>query len=90
MARRRHTSTAARAPSPPPGGSIYVRGAVESHQVGAEVQLSGVDERVWTVLRKVIEEFRAHAALKGAVGGREEFVKLSPRTRRPYASLYSH
>jgi glutamate synthase domain-containing protein 3 len=72
------------------GGSIYVRGAVEPHQIGAEVQMSGVDEEDWRRLSNVLTEFRTHTGLNHSLGGRSEFVKLAPRTRRPYGSLYCH
>lgn len=71
------------------GGSIYVRGPVETHQVGAEVQVSPVDEDDWSRLSEVLDDLRAQTRLTGALGERGEFAKLAPRTRRPYGSLYS-
>jgi glutamate synthase domain-containing protein 3 len=72
------------------GGGIYVRGAVEPHQVGAEVQVSAVGEDDWRALARVLDEFRTWTGLPEPPPCREQFVKLAPRTCRPSGSLYSH
>jgi len=72
------------------GGAIYVRGAVERHQLGAEVGLADVEPGEWAELSRLLDEYCAALALDVATCRREDFVRLYPHTSRPYGKLYSY
>ncbi len=74
------------------GGVIYIRGKVDRLQVAEQVEISepGVEDR--KVLDKFVGEFvdrfpelglRKEEILKG------EFIRLAPKSKRPYANLYA-
>jgi glutamate synthase domain-containing protein 3 len=73
------------------GGTIYVRGELAPHQVGAALETSRLDGRDWEGLSALLEEF-AHDVEWDAPRRlkREEFIKLAPTTARPYGTLYAY
>lgn len=72
------------------GGVIFVRGRVEEHQLGAEVGVTDVGDEDWLGISKLVEEYCAEFGLDGGQFRREEFIKLYPRTSRPYGKLYTY
>ncbi len=71
------------------GGTIYCRGKLEPHQVGAEVGIEEPLEQDCGILSGVLEEFRKDLRLEGIDLRCNDFVKLHPQTSRPYGRLSS-
>jgi len=72
------------------GGAICVRGKVEPYQLGREVGMGELPPADWTFVAAVIEDFRATVNVNGQEFRREDFVKLTPKSSRPYGMLYAY
>ena len=72
------------------GGVIYLRGALEPYQLGAEVGVEDLDASDWTKLSDILAEYRSDLNLECADFRRDDFVKLFPQTSRPYGTLYAY
>jgi glutamate synthase domain-containing protein 3 len=71
------------------GGRIYVRGNVEKHLLGNEVATSSLNGEDKEELKEYLDEyFRLFG--KGKRISLDEFIKIAPRSHRPYGSLYTH
>ncbi|MHB1133845.1 MAG: GltB/FmdC/FwdC-like GXGXG domain-containing protein [Chloroflexota bacterium] len=71
-------------------GVIYLRGAVEPHQLGKEVGVSDLEEADWQVLRPLLAEFAAHFGRDVAELQQGRFQKLRALSLRPYGRLYAY
>jgi len=72
------------------GGVIYLRGAVDERFLGKEVGVAGLDNEDMTILRQHVRAYglcfgHDHESLLSG-----PFVKLYPRTDRPYGRLYAY
>lgn len=75
------------------GGVIYLRGRVQADQVGSQVDVSPVDDADRVILEQYVSRFleRFPETEKSREEiMRSEFVKLSPRSKRPYSGLYAY
>lgn len=72
------------------GGVLYVRGQVEDHQLGKEVGRSEISDGDWDALTRWLAEYSEAVGLDATGLRREEFVKLTPQSRRPYGNLYAY
>ena len=72
------------------GGVIYIRGNVEEYQLGKEVGVAELDENDTRVLRKLTGEFAGHFGYKTEEILKKDFIKLYPRSLRPYGRLYAY
>lgn len=72
------------------GGVIYLRGSVESYQLGKEVGVAELDEADYQALRGLVGEFAAHFGYSPEGILQHEFTKLFPRYLRPYGRLYAY
>jgi glutamate synthase domain-containing protein 3 len=72
------------------GGIIYLRGSVESYQLGKEVGLAELEEKDYQILHKFVGEFSTHFGYEAAEILRHKFTKLFPRWLRPYGRLYAY
>jgi len=75
------------------GGVIFLRGKVDSSQVGNEVAISSLSEADRETLKKYVGEFADHFPdlnLDKSEILKKEFTRLSPRSKRPYEKLYSY
>jgi glutamate synthase domain-containing protein 3 len=75
------------------GGAIYLRGAVDPSQVGKEVAISPLSDPDRELLKKHVGEFvnnfpELNLDLSEIM--KKEFVRLSPRSKRPYEKLYTY
>lgn len=75
------------------GGVIYLRGQVERSQVGGQVDISPIDDADRAVLDHYISRFVERFPKVGK--SREEimnsqFVRLTPKSKRPYGKLYAY
>lgn len=71
------------------GGSIYVRGEPDEDSLGAEVVRSEPDARDISIIGRLVGEYCAHFGKDFDDIMRKPFLKLSPRSHRPYGSLYT-
>ena len=72
------------------GGVIYIRGNVEEYQLGKEVGVAELDEADTKVLRKLVGEFAGHFGYDSEEILQKTFIKLYPRSLRPYGRLYAY
>jgi glutamate synthase domain-containing protein 3 len=72
------------------GGTIFIRGKVEAFQVGREVGMEKLSDADWKFVSELIEEFRSRTGADGYALGRGDFIKLYPRSARPYGTLYAY
>ena len=72
------------------GGVIYIRGKVEEYQLGKEVGVAELDENDSQVLRKLVDEFANHFNYNAEEILQKDFIKLYPRSLRPYGRLYAY
>lgn len=72
------------------GGAIFVRGAVQEYQVGAEVGVACLSDDDWQLVAALIAEHCAAFDLDPTRFRREDFIKLYPQSTRPYGKLYSY
>ena len=75
------------------GGVIYLRGTVGTAQVGVQVDISPIDDADRQVLDHYVSRFLERFPETGK--SREEimssrFVRLTPRSKRPYSNLYAY
>ena len=71
-------------------GVMYLRGTVESYQLGPEVGTAELDDKDNQTLRQLVGEFAAHFDYKMDEILDRKFVKLFPRYLRPYGRLYAY
>jgi glutamate synthase domain-containing protein 3 len=72
------------------GGVIYIRGNIEEFQLGKEVGIAELDENDAQVLRKLVGEFAGHFKHEADKILEHNFIKLYPRSLRPYGRLYAY
>ena len=72
------------------GGVIYIRGNIEEYQLGKEVGIAELDENDAQVLRTLVSEFAGHFKLEADKILNHDFIKLYPRSLRPYGRLYAY
>jgi len=72
------------------GGIMYIRGGVQTEFLGKEVGVVPLESEDWLVLHRYVQEYTQYfggnpdSLLSG------DFVKLYPRTKRPYGQLYAY
>lgn len=72
------------------GGSIYVRGGVGPEQVGKEVGIAGMEEADWEVVRPAVQEYGRLFDVDVRHVLEDRFVRLWPKSKRPYGRLYAY
>jgi glutamate synthase domain-containing protein 3 len=75
------------------GGVIYLRGNVEPSQVGGQVDISPIDESDRAVLDKFVSRFVERFPKAGKSKDEilnSQFVRLTPKSKRPYSNLYAY
>lgn len=75
------------------GGAIYLRGSVEQSQVGGQVEISLLNDDDRAVLDQYVSRFLAHfpeiSKSKDEIL-KSQFVRLTPKSKRPYSNLYAY
>jgi len=71
------------------GGVIYLRGSVESYQLGKEVGVAELEENDFHILHQYVSEFTNHFGYLAQDILQHNFIKLYPRWLRPYGRLYA-
>jgi glutamate synthase domain-containing protein 3 len=75
------------------GGVIYLRGTVEKTQVGSQVEISPLDDIDKEIVERYVSEFIERfpdLGLNKEQILKDEFIRLSPRSKRPYGKLYAY
>ncbi len=75
------------------GGVIYLRGSVKQSQVGGQVDISPIDEFNREVLDQYVSRFLERFPEIGKSKEeilRSQFVRLTPKSKRPYGNLYAY
>jgi glutamate synthase domain-containing protein 3 len=72
------------------GGQIFLRGGVESWQVGKECGIFSADEQDFKTLRPLLEEYCVRFDMNLDEVLAEPFTKLVPISHRPYGKLYTY
>lgn len=72
------------------GGVIYLRGKVESYQLGKEVGIAELDEKDHAALKQLVEQFAGHFDMDEHKILQHQFIKLFPLYLRPYGRLYAY
>ncbi|NTW28605.1 MAG: hypothetical protein HGA39_04495 [Coriobacteriia bacterium] len=72
------------------GGTIYVRGEVESWQCGNEVGVTAATETDLAELSPVLAEYCADLGMDLKEVLSKPFTKLAPLSHRPYGKLYTN
>jgi len=75
------------------GGVIYMRGKVEPHQLGGQVEVSPIDEADRAVLDRYVSRFLERfpeTCLSQKEIMQSQFYRLRPRSKRPYSNLYTY
>ena len=72
------------------GGVIYLRGSVESYQLGKEVGITELEKEDRRILKELVSEFAAHFGYNAREILKHKFIKLFPLWLRPYGRIYAH
>lgn len=72
------------------GGVIFLRGTVDEHQLGREVGVSQPDAEDQALLEQLVGEFGRRFDLDPQELLSGPFLKLTPRSLRPYGRLYAY
>jgi len=72
------------------GGVIYLRGSVDSYQLGKEVGMAELEEKDYEILQRFVGEFASHFGYDTKSILEHKFTKLAPRWLRPYGRLYTY
>ena len=75
------------------GGSIYVRGSVEAHQIGVEVDVAEPTDEEYIIIREYVGNFCRFFNLeekRAELLKRDRFRRLYPKSSRPYGTLYAY
>jgi len=72
------------------GGVIYLRGDIDPHNLGKGVVAAELEEGDREELRGLVGRFCGHFGGDPEEIMAEDFIKLTPRSRRPYGSLYAY
>lgn len=72
------------------GGTIYVRGKIEDHQLGKEVKAFPLEEADKKVLLEHLEEYTGDIPCNGEKIWDRKITKLIPVSARPYGRIYAY
>jgi glutamate synthase domain-containing protein 3 len=72
------------------GGVIYVRGRVDERFLGKEVGLVPLESEDKALLENYVGEYAAHFGMDVKQLRAGSFIKLVPKTKRPYGRLYAY
>ncbi|VVB68007.1 GXGXG motif protein [uncultured archaeon] len=75
------------------GGIMYLRGSVEETQVGSQVKISALDEADREMVGHYVSEFIKRfpeLSLDREQILKDNWIRLSPKSKRPYEKLYAY
>ncbi|MBN1827634.1 MAG: FAD-dependent oxidoreductase [Deltaproteobacteria bacterium] len=71
------------------GGAIYVRGAVEVHQLGIGAVIAPMDDADASFLKRTLDEYAADFGCNLGRISSADFTKITKKGHRPFGNLYS-
>ena len=71
-------------------GVIYLRGSVDSYQLGKEVGIAELEEKDYQTLKELVGEFASYFGYDAEEILKQKFSKLFPRWLRPYGTFYAY
>ena len=72
------------------GGTIYIRGEIEQHQLGREVALARLEMDDQEQLQRYLADYCQDFGVNLREVLNREFVKLIPYSHRPYGEIYAY
>lgn len=72
------------------GGEIYIRGSVEDHQLGKEVGSQDPSDEEFERFRTSLNDYKEALDIDVDFDIKEEFVRLVPKSNRPYGKIYTY
>ena len=72
------------------GGAIFLRGRIESHQLGKEVGVAAPNTNDMRILEEAVTRYSHHFGSNPAEILEADFLKLFPLYLRPYGRLYAY
>jgi len=72
------------------GGVIYIRGDVDDHQLGKEVDRAELNDEDNELLESLVGEYAEYFNMNPKEIMNRRFTKLFPRWLRPYGQLYAY
>lgn len=72
------------------GGLIFIRGEVDPFLFGKEVGVGEITDEDWAILREEVGNFARYFGLSADEILSAPFVKLYPKSHRPYGRLYAY
>lgn len=70
------------------GGTIYVRGAVDEKKLSSEVGVNELTDEDRQELEGYLKDYCSDFGIDLAEVMKEQFVKILPRSKRPYGNMY--
>ncbi|MFP4640868.1 MAG: hypothetical protein ACLFPU_01630 [Dehalococcoidia bacterium] len=72
------------------GGVIYLRGSVDESRLGREVGIAPLEESDFEIIRGFVAEFATLFGYDPTAILEGQFIKLVPRSLRPYGRIYAY
>jgi glutamate synthase domain-containing protein 3 len=72
------------------GGTMYISGKFDENQLGKEVGILELDENDKVILSNYVGKFADHFGYNADELLKRDFVKLYPKSLRPYGKLYAY
>jgi glutamate synthase domain-containing protein 3 len=72
------------------GGVIYLRGKVETYQLGKEVGIAEMTDEDHQALNELLKEYSGYFGVPVEKIRNADFIKLVPFSKRPYGRLYAY
>lgn len=72
------------------GGTIFVRGDIDDRYLGREVKKSDPGAEDMNMLAGLVKEYCEHFGCDYGKVMSKKFIKLAPKSHRPYGNLYAH
>ncbi|MCL6087837.1 MAG: hypothetical protein M1475_05450 [Actinobacteria bacterium] len=73
------------------GGKIFVRGEISNYKLGKEIVKSEIDSEDEKIIKKYLNNYLKYFGDENKANiNLNDFIKLSPFSRRPYGKLYAY
>jgi glutamate synthase domain-containing protein 3 len=72
------------------GGLMFIRGEIEDYQLGAECGRDDLTDTDWELLEGIIGAFCETFGEDAGRFAADQFVKIYPKTSRPYGNMYAY
>jgi glutamate synthase domain-containing protein 3 len=72
------------------GGTIFLRGEVEDHQLGKEAAAVPATDEDKEFIRPFVEEYAGYFGANAAEIMGSDFLKVYARSHRPFGGLYAY